>query len=349
MELKIFILLILVLSTNSQSIKQNITIKRSLNSFSKNIIHSYSSYVEISLKVFDENRLNFTVSNLFFKAGFFQEYNYFSSLTKFEINCNKLIYFNDLSTFDSFWETNTEKKYILLLDNLDIVKYIQSKYYVHKVKPSDNFSKNKYLAILYNNITSPLTFVTQELNYPIIEINNDVFEKIFNFSNHLENISIKYDNTNILMPFDYLNISSYKILILSTVVFFIMIFNNFYFYYKHLNFLNKLFSGIFFMKYVIVILSYLYFKENSLYNIIDDENYEMFSIVYLETSLTILNSVYRTIFFFTILIIAHGWNLYIFQFSSNHIKKFVIIYLVIYIVICLDQVVDLFSYRWIIV
>jgi hypothetical protein len=63
--------------------------------------------------------------------------------------------------------------------------------------------------------------------------------------------------------------------------------------------------------------------------------------VYLEIIMQTLVFVYKTFFWFIVFLIASGWQLYRNWLSARELRGFVFFYMVIFLMICLDQLLDI--------
>jgi hypothetical protein len=67
--------------------------------------------------------------------------------------------------------------------------------------------------------------------------------------------------------------------------------------------------------------------------------------IYLDTIITTLNSIFKTILWFMIIMIASGWQIFKIVLTREEMKRYIAIYILIYIAICFDQIIDLISYE----
>jgi len=63
--------------------------------------------------------------------------------------------------------------------------------------------------------------------------------------------------------------------------------------------------------------------------------------IYVETIIITLNSVLQTLVWFQILIVAYGWQIHRGMFRREELRKLVIIFIILYLLICFDQIIDL--------
>ena len=62
--------------------------------------------------------------------------------------------------------------------------------------------------------------------------------------------------------------------------------------------------------------------------------------VYIDTALITLNAIFRTLLWFLILLICCGWRILIQNFTREQLRFFMKMFLIIYICMCLDQIID---------
>jgi hypothetical protein len=63
--------------------------------------------------------------------------------------------------------------------------------------------------------------------------------------------------------------------------------------------------------------------------------------VYLDTVITTLLSIFKTIMWFVIIILSWGWQIYKTTLSRDEMRKFIALYVFVYMTVCFDQVLDL--------
>lgn len=63
-------------------------------------------------------------------------------------------------------------------------------------------------------------------------------------------------------------------------------------------------------------------------------------MIYIETIITTLSSIFKTVFWFMIILISFGWQMYKYFLSREEMKKFIGIYICIYLSVAFDQIID---------
>jgi hypothetical protein len=110
-------------------------------------------------------------------------------------------------------------------------------------------------------------------------------------------------------------------------------------YSSYITPLQKILTALPYLKAILAILMVFYIQQGSF----DPKNKSMVS-VYLDTIIATLNSIFKTILWFLIIIVATGWQLYKSVLNRDEMRKFIALYIFIYITVCFDQIIDLVSY-----
>lgn len=313
------------------------------NSSSNGILINSSISIPINFK-------NYT-----FKISLFDEIYYMRTLTTLDIISFTIKYVNNITDFHSFRndENPSIKKTILLIEDIILLRDIQSLFYMSQGRWRKKAINNTaYSAIIFNNSSSLLNLIIQDISHPILEADNFTFNEIKKFSqyNPQDNksifshkyiqteISLKYDNTHILLPYEYLYTSCYLNIFLITITVIIWIINTFYINKRNSTIIQKILFFVLCIKFLVILLLYIYLKTITQYNLMEEDI--LFSKVYLETAITILSSIFRTILTYLIILLSHGWKIYLNILGRREVKTFVMIYLLIYISICIDQMLD---------
>ena len=63
--------------------------------------------------------------------------------------------------------------------------------------------------------------------------------------------------------------------------------------------------------------------------------------IYVETIIVTLNAVLQTLVWFNIIIVAFGWQIHRGMFTRNELRNFVIVFILLYLLICFDQIFDM--------
>lgn len=287
----------------------------------EDVSKKYSSHADIEITTnFDEFSLNTDGSSLRtnvkynYAISLYNDFNYFKTLTKIDLNCKYFVHFENIKDYKSFY-FKTDKldydKYILLLENSELLREVQATFYT-KQSRLKYVARNDtgYRAIIYNNSTMPLSSVIQDIQRPILLADDSTFQKIRKLEKNINNsngkktrsIRIFYDNTDKLLPLNYLIFSS-SVSTITALVVFIWWHVKCYINRKHFTAIHKVLTALLYIKCWIIWLIYLYVDNATTYNISPGDN--LFYNVYLETGVSIFSSVYRTILFFFIILLAY--------------------------------------------
>ena len=106
----------------------------------------------------------------------------------------------------------------------------------------------------------------------------------------------------------------------------------------HTTYLQTTVSSFPMMRLVTACLLVYYIHINRTSN--ESTEYGLMSI-YLEILMQTLIFVYKAFFWFIICLIASGWQLYRTWLSSRELRRFVFFYMLIFLLICLDQILDI--------
>ena len=104
--------------------------------------------------------------------------------------------------------------------------------------------------------------------------------------------------------------------------------------------IQKSFVAMLYLKSILGLLlvyySYLSFRRSSLPNIEDN-----FMMVYVETIFNTLSAVLQTLIWFVLLVVAYGWQIHRGLFTRNEVKNSVLIFILLYVLICFDQIFNM--------
>jgi hypothetical protein len=104
---------------------------------------------------------------------------------------------------------------------------------------------------------------------------------------------------------------------------------------------QKGFTVLIYLRLILSLLTvyfvYLSTKTFSPENFADNFNTK----IYVETIILTLNAVLQTLVWFNILIMAFGWQIHRGIFSRNELRSLVVIFILLYVLICFDQIFDM--------
>lgn len=319
------------------------------NNYVKELRMNYSNNSNFSIYISNKNMNSTTLNYVTNKIILYNEEYFSKSLSKINIEANKFCFLDSVEQMFKSCDYIKKKKnesesdygVIFLMNDITQLRYLQNLYYLN----INNFRENyDYKGIIYANSTDHLQLVNQDINRPVFETDTETFDQIlaylkYNDKKFIElRINYIYDNTKQLMPVDYLTQMSNLAFFISSVTFIIWHIRLIY-YRKHIMAIQKVLTILPYAKLLISYLLILYLDQSLIYN--DKFTLETdFTIIYLDTAITTLNSIYKTVLWFLIILISNGWKLFIDNFSRYELKKFVTLYLVIYLALCFDQILD---------
>lgn len=65
--------------------------------------------------------------------------------------------------------------------------------------------------------------------------------------------------------------------------------------------------------------------------------------IYLDTIITTLTSILKTILWFIIVMISTGWQIYKNILTREEMRRFIALYVFIYLAVCFDQIIDIMA------
>ena len=213
----------------------------------------------------------------------------------------------------------------------------------NKLLKKNDYSKNE---ILFNGLIIP-----KSLKYKIPNDNNNenvpIFEIEDNITENLKQLDFRSSQKNIYFIFNIKRaISSYpeKYLLYNALIT-LLIGIGFFTYWRILlkkirhayilpfhKFFNALPFFIILIGFAFVIKAFEIRGKNPY------EDYD--SSVYIDTAVITLNAIYRTLLWFLVLLLAYGWKISIQSLRREDLKFFMKMFLIIYLAMCMDQIVD---------
>lgn len=202
-------------------------------------------------------------------------------------------YTNEESIDDNF-------NIILLIDNLEFFQLLQTYFYQNKFKSIFHFN---YDAVIFHNNSIPLNLIIQDIRHPVFEVDEITFESLKRMANNKEKfkISITFDNTMALIPIKFLRITTYIAIVIISIIFLWWHLISFNMHYKNFQYIQKILTFILYLKLIITVLLFFYL-------IVIDADLKSQSPVeemFLITSAITVNTIYKTLFLFTIILLSH--------------------------------------------
>ena len=237
----------------------------------------------------------------------------------------------------NYYSNYINRYWLFLVNSTNVANKLLQKDYKKEYKNNE---------LIINGIIVP-----KSLNYKMPKKNNNKKIPVFvvedNITNYLYSFDIRNMNKNIYFIFEIKRaISNYPeayLLIISILSLIITI--ALFIYWKllmkstrHVYVLSIhkiLFSIPFFMFLLSICLLTKAIDIRGKDPNIDDE-----SSVYIDTALITLDAIYRTLLWFSILLICCGWKISIQSLSREDLKFLMKMFLIIYIAMCLDQIID---------
>ena len=230
------------------------------------------------------------------------------------------------------------KKWIFFTQNPEIITFLIEEN--EKLKKS-NKPLYSILGIIFpNNITNPVEKSKSKL-VPLYQIDIKYINDFISFDILNETMNTYYIITQRSIiyeyPIKYLLISSILALILSIIVLIYL-----KYILKRTRNICLLQKYLIFLPYINIILSSLIVLE--CYNMVgQNPNEYNDNSIYLETALFTVNAVFRAILWILFVLVSAGWIIAKSNFSTNEIKNFIKIFIFIYLMMCIDQIVDSFN------
>ncbi len=107
---------------------------------------------------------------------------------------------------------------------------------------------------------------------------------------------------------------------------------------NHTTALQKVLTALPYLKLILSLLIIYYVKEAR------DETFDnthSLIKVYLDTIITTFESIFKTIFWFMFIMISSGWQTYRHVLTQTEMRRFIGVYIFIYLSVCFDQILDL--------
>lgn len=223
-------------------------------------------------------------------------------------------------------------------------------YSAKNISDKNSIYKTNFSAVLYPNAIDP-SIISHSLTHPLFIINLDIYQMLKNLlllpseSNQSEigsdsiTISILFDNTSSLLPYDYLYFSKFTSLITSILLIVIIVISKRKKFYKVIISLSL-------MKFI---YSFLFiFLTNFKLTYINEDYHNVYISIEnaFEIICRIINIMYLTVLYTTILMVCHGWGIMYSSLNRNRMKRYYIIFITLYVLISLDCLLDIIHYNF---
>jgi hypothetical protein len=231
--------------------------------------------------------------------------------------------------------TPCPKGSILLINNPIITQTMQALQFNRKAREKLDFK-----AIIYkydSDVDQGLFY--QNLHKPLLVANHTVFNELINYSDKTGNfVKLKYSNLDKMLNFSFMYLAT--MIVLSVCLVLLIWWNLF-------GFILLRFS-VTFMHRVLVLLPYFKFLMSCFilyYLIILKNSYDDgMNKLYFETLISTVSAIYKTLFWFMLLLITNGWFIFTDSIQNFKLSKFICGYLSIYLLVSTDQLLSLTNY-----
>lgn len=310
---------------------------KSISNFS---IESFG--INIPITLFDENEYSSIITKISIQA-----YNYCY------ISPNSLIPTQCVidSSSPSLSNTNNKLKFqraIFLVDNEELLKTL-----LYSESPAKQF---QFKAFLYpSKIT--LKDIRQSSIIPIFLIEQKEFNlllsvlTIINKANVITqdnldfSIKIKYDNTNTLLPYEYISFSKHIPSIINTIITSILIYQLISSKCKY-SINTKIFTLFICLKYLFSLFYFLWLNKLLTSNY---RNANFLTTIALQCVfdilMSIIYSIFLTIHFTFIIMCSFGFGILYPAFSRDHAQIYFLVFIILYLFISSDNLVDYIDYK----
>lgn len=249
-----------------------------------------------------------------------------------------------------FYYQNYNRNWILLSSSFSLLKDIYNFTYFNENKTESKYSVSAVIAN-YDTIPelSDLNFTIYPNIIPLYQVNNSLYQTLS------QQYTIDKEKDNVFVEINYItkgqlvivNVSFYLslnllVLCITVSVIWTILMRCYKKYFPNNNRMTiqsllRLFS---FLK-IIAAACICYYYELQYQNIIENKNSSSIEI-YLNMVIVTLNSILTALFWFFLILICYGWLIYKSNFTKSEFKKLTVYFIILYIVISMDQLVDLF-------
>jgi hypothetical protein len=235
---------------------------------------------------------------------------------------------NDISMLLSPCPRNS----IFLINNPLIAKTLQT-LQLSRISPQ----RMDYKAILFKNDKDSLKMFYQDIDRPFLLIDEEAFDELLSIDGG--SVRIEYSNLDELIDYNYLYVTTMIVLVVSFIC--LLVWN----IYSLIIMRNK----VTLLQRVLVLLPYVKFSMSCLViyfikkiGVKHTYSYEAtFDKIYYETIISTISAIYKTLYWFILILLANGWHIFTNSLQNLKLSNYVCAYMTIYLIICIDQVLDL--------
>jgi hypothetical protein len=211
---------------------------------------------------------------------------------------------------------------------------------------TDHEIRHYISAIIFNRNTISFAEVFGNLNYtslfPLFSLGNIGFTQLAQYDVNFEranySLEIFWFKFEAITTTDSLLYVAIFISLVITIFYCWWYYITYRLYVNHTTHLQKTVSSFPLMRIITAYLLVYYIYVNR--NTMKPMEYELIS-VYLEIIMQTLVFVYKTFFWFIVFLIASGWQIYRNWLSPRELRSFVFFYMMIFLLICFDQILDI--------
>lgn len=230
-----------------------------------------------------------------------------------------------------------------------------NQYYIFLIDDTETlqlFSKQTLFGIFNVGVIIPnhTTFISNETNDLIQTLNDSVFmyndtsldELIpYNITAETSNyfFNLVHDAEFFVVPFTYLKTLSIITFLIAIAIIVLWNLKIKYTPQIELYFLQKI---LIFLPYLNVIVCGLMIAQMFLAKDTKTSSFSD-SRIYIETALITIRAIFRTMFWFLIVLVSSGWQITTQKLSREKIKLFIKVFVFIYVTVCVDQIIDSFT------
>lgn len=229
------------------------------------------------------------------------------------------------------------KYFIFLIENLSTLRL---------------FTQQKLFSVTNCGIIIPniTEFNNNETNDFIQSINDSIFmhndttlEEFIPYNINAERsnyfFTFIHNSEFFIIPFIYLKTLSITLFLVSIAIIVLWNLKIRYTPQIELSFLQKVMIFLPYLNLIVcglMIVQMFLAKENNTSSFSD-------SRIYIETALITIRAIFRTMFWFLIVLVSSGWQITTQKLSREKIKLFIKVFVFIYVAVCVDQIIDSFT------
>lgn len=252
-----------------------------------------------------------------------------------------------------FYYQNYNRNWILLSSSLTSLKEIFNFTYFNQNKTGGKYSVSAVIAN-YDTIPelSDFNFTIYPNIIPLYQVNNSLYQILsqkYTIDKEEDNVFIEINYITkgqlVLVNFSfYLSLSLLGLCITVSIIWTILMrCYKIYFPNNNRMTIQSLLRLYSYLK-IIAAACICYYYELQYQNIVENKNHSSIEI-YLNMIIVTLDSILTSLFWFFLILICYGWLIYKNNFTKSEFKKLTVYFIILYVVISMDQLVDLFFHN----